>query len=303
MTDRMGRPAVGPSTDRMGRPSGGPREAADWDDRRAFLVNLRAVGGRAYPRVIGLTREPSWLVFEILLPLLSTFSFVFVYRALQAPEEYIGFVVLGGAMTAFWANVVWMMAAQLYWERDSGNLELYFTAPIGMMSILLGMAVGGLANTSTRAAVVLIVGTVVFGVTYSVSSWVALVGVFLLTLVALYGLGMLLASLFLMWGREGYHLAQLLTEPVYFLGGMYAPLRALGPLAALSVALLPLAVGLDAIRQLAFTGPTAVGVLPVPAEVGILVVMCVVFIAAARFALHRLEWMARREGRLTVRGR
>ena len=290
-------------TDRMGRPSGGPREAADWDDRRAFRVNLRAVGGRAYPRVIGQSREPSWLVFEILLPLLSTFSFVFVYRALQAPEEYIGFVVLGGAMTAFWANVVWMMAAQLYWERDSGNLELYFTAPIGMMSILLGMAVGGLVATSIRAAVVLFVGTALFGVVYSVSSWVGLLAVFLLTLVALYGLGMLLASLFLMWGREAYHLAQLLTEPVYFLGGMYAPLRALGPLAALSVALIPLAVGLDAIRQLAFTGPTAAGVLPVPAEVAILVVMCVVFVAAARYALHRLEWMARREGRLTVRGR
>lgn len=290
-------------TDRMGRPSGGPREAADWDDRRAFCVNLRAIGGRAYPRVIGQSREPSWLLFEILLPLLSTFAFVFVYRALQAPEEYVGFVVLGGAMTAFWVNVVWLMAAQLYWERDNGNLELYFTAPIGMMSILLGMAVGGLTATSLRAAVVLFVGTAVFGVTYSVSSWAALLAVFLLTLIALYGLGMLLASLFLMWGREAYHVAQLLTEPVYFLGGLYAPLRALGPLAALSVSLLPLAVGLDAIRQLAFTGPAAAGVLPVPAEVAILVVMCIVFVAAARFALHRLEWLARREGRLTVRWR
>ena len=43
---------------------------------------------------------------------------MFVYRALQAPPEYIGFVVLGGAMTAFWLNVMWMMAAQLYWEKD-----------------------------------------------------------------------------------------------------------------------------------------------------------------------------------------
>ena len=96
-----------------------------------LVTNLRSVGGRAYPRVIGLFREPSWLFFEILLPFLTTSAFVFVYRALQAPPEYVGFVVLGGAMTAFWLNVIWMMAAQLYWEKDQGNLELYFAAPDG----------------------------------------------------------------------------------------------------------------------------------------------------------------------------
>src|SRR5262245_28741302 len=102
------------------------------------MTNLRTIAGRAYPRVSGLLREKSWVFFEILLPFLTTSAFVFVYRALQAPPEYIGFVVLGGAMTAFWLNVVWMMAAQLYWEKDQGNLELYFAAPMDVMSVLLG---------------------------------------------------------------------------------------------------------------------------------------------------------------------
>ena len=68
---------------------------------------------------------------------------MFVYRALQAPPEYIGFVVLGGAMTAFWLNVIWMMAEQLWWEKSQGNLELYFAAPMNIMSVLFGMAFGG----------------------------------------------------------------------------------------------------------------------------------------------------------------
>ena len=46
--------------------------------------------------------------------------------------------LLGGAMAAFWLNVVWMMAAQFFWEKDQGNLELYFTAPMHLMSILAG---------------------------------------------------------------------------------------------------------------------------------------------------------------------
>jgi ABC-2 type transport system permease protein len=196
---------------------------------------------------------------------------------------------------------VWMMAAQFYWEKDQGNLELYFTAPMHLMSVLFGMAIGGLVMTSSRALAVIGVGSLLYGVEYHVTEPWLLVAVFILTLVPLYGMGMLFASLFLMWGREAYHLAQLLQEPIYFLGGVNVPLRALGPIAALVAATLPLAVGLDAIRQLAFPGPESAGVLPVWAEVLILAAMAVVFLIGARYALAFLEHLARREGRLTIR--
>jgi len=278
-----------------------PREAAEWSTRRLIQTNLRAIVGRAYPRIIGLTREPSWLFFEIVLPFLAVSAFVFVYRALEAPEEFIGFVVVGGAMTAFWLNVVWMMAAQFYWEKDQGNLELYFTAPMHLMSILAGMAIGGLVLTSSRALAVIGIGSLVYGVTYQVEEPLVLIGVFFLTMIPLYGMGMLLASLFLMWGREGFHLAELLQEPIYFLGGVNFPLKAIVPLAGVAMAILPLAVGLDALRQLAFAGSPVEGMLPVGSEVLILAAMGVAFLVAARLALGYLEKLARREGRLTLR--
>ena len=279
-----------------------PREAAEWSRGRVIRTNLRAVFGRAYARMIGLTREPSWVFFEIVLPFLAVSAFVFVYRALQAPEEFVGFVVIGGAMTAFWLNVVWMMAAQFYWEKDQGNLELYFTAPMHLMSVLAGMAIGGLVMTSSRALAVIVIGSVVYGVSYQVSDPLLLVAVFVLTMIPLYGLGMLFASLFLLWGREAFHLAQLLQEPIYFLGGVNFPIGpAFGQLAAIVMATLPLAVGLDAMRQLVFAGSETNGVLPVGAEMVILGVMGVVFIVGARIALGYLETLARREGRLTLR--
>lgn len=279
----------------------GPREAAEWSRERVIRSNLRAVFGRAYPRIIGLTREPSWLFFEIFLPFLAVSAFVFVYRALEAPEEYIGFVVVGGAMTAFWLNVVWMMAAQFYWEKDQGNLELYFTAPMNLMSILAGMAIGGLVMTSSRALAVIAIGSILYGVTYDIEQPWLLVAVFILTMIPLYGMGMLLASLFLMWGRQANHLAELLQEPIYFLGGVNFPLRAIGPIAGLMMATLPLAVGLDAMRQIVFPSSDMEGVLPVGTEMAILAVMGVVFIVGARIALRYLEQLARREGRLTLR--
>jgi ABC-2 type transport system permease protein len=284
------------------RHTASPQEAADWTSRQQFMTDLRAVGGRAYPRVSGLFREKSWIFFEILLPFLSTSAFVFVYRALEAPPEYIGFVVLGGAMTAFWLNVIWMMASQLYWEKSQGNLELYFASPMSIMSVLFGMAVGGMVMSSTRAVIVLLIATLVYGVQFSVEQWPLLILVFLLTLTALYGLGMIMASLFLMWGREAFHMTQLFTEPVYFVSGLNFPVANLGFIGALALATIPLAVGLDAMRQLAFVGADfPVGTPSPEVEALILVAMTVVFLGVARWMLRKLERMARREGRLSVR--
>jgi len=207
-------------------------------------------------------------------------------------------------MTAFWLNVIWMMAAQLYWEKDQGNLELYFASPVDMMSVLFGMAVGGLIMSSTRAAVVLAVGAVVYGVTFTVDQWGLLLLVFFLTLAALYGLGMMLSSLFVLWGREAWHLTQLLQEPVYFVSGLNFPVGRLGFLGALAVAIIPLAVGLDAMRQLAFAGalgPT--GTPPPEIEALILVAMAVAFTWMARVMLRILERLAREKGRLSARWR
>jgi ABC-2 type transport system permease protein len=279
-----------------------PAASAAWTRRQVLATDLRTIVGRAYPRVRGMVRERSWLFFEILLPFLATSTFVFVYRALHAPPQYIGFVVLGGAMTAFWLNVIWMMAGQLWWEKSQGNLELYFAAPMGMMSVLVGMAIGGLILSSSRAVVVLVVASVVYGVSFAVDQWLLLALVFGLTLAALYGLGMVLASLFLMWGREAFHLTQLLQEPVYFISGLNFPIGRLGFLGALAISLLPLAVGLDAMRQLAFAGSDYPKGTPAPAiEALILVVMTVISLGLARWMLRTLERMARREGRLSVR--
>jgi ABC-2 type transport system permease protein len=135
-----------------------------------------------------------------------------------------------------------------------------------------------------------------------VTQWLLLVAVFVLTLGALYGLGMVLASLFLMWGREAFHLVQFLQEPVYFVSGLNFPVARLGMLGALALALLPLAVGLDAMRQLAFADAAfPAGTPPPEVEVLILVGMTVVFLGLARLMLRTLERLARKEGRLSIR--
>jgi len=260
---------------------------------------IQTVIGRAYPRVIGQQREKSWMIFEVLLPLLNVAAYVFVYRAVGAPEDYVGFVVVGGAMIAFWMNVLWSMSSQLYWEKEQGNLALYIISPAPLMAILLGMAMGGMIATMLRATAIVALGSLLFHVSYAVINPWQLLLVFFLTMVALYGLGMMTASVFLLFSREAWHYVNLAMEPVYLISGFYFPIKNLGFWTAMAASIIPLTLGLDAMRQLAFASGPSLGFLSVSLEIAILVVLSVVFIIAARWLLDRLERLAREEARLT----
>lgn len=260
----------------------------------------RAALGRSYPRIIGQNRERSWLFYDTVLPLLGTIAFVYVYKALDAPDRFIGYVIMGGATTAFWMNVMWNMAAQFYWDKQGGNLELYMVVPCGITPILLGMSLGGFVATLLRATAIVLIGSLMFHVGFEITNLGIFLLVFAVAIVALYGLGVTFASLFLLWGREAWHMAELFMEPVFLASGFYFPVRALGFWAAMGTSLIPLTLALDAMRQLLF-GSAHPAFLPVWWEVGALLALAVFFIILARFMLRRMEYLARREGRLSLR--
>lgn len=260
---------------------------------------LKTIIARAYPRLIGQQREVSWMIFEVVMPMLAVIAYVFVYRAMNAPEEYIGFVVMGGAMTAFWMNVLWSMSSQLYWEKEQGNLALYIIAPNSMMAILLGMALGGMLATCLRAVAVTLLGIWMFGISFSVSSYIQLFLVFVLAMIALYGMGMMMASAFLLFGREAWHVANLAQEPIFLASGFYFPIKSLPFWVAAGASVIPLTLGMDAMRQLLFPTGFQFGFLSVVWEIGILAVLSVVFLFTAKVLLAHVERLAVREGRIT----
>jgi ABC-2 type transport system permease protein len=260
---------------------------------------LQTIIARAYPRVIGQHREKSWLFFEVLLPILAVSAYVFVYRAIGAPEEYVGFVIIGGAMVAFWLNILWSMSSQLYWEKEQGNLALYIMAPNSMIAILLGMAIGGLLATTLRAVVIIVLGSYLFQVTFTINNFIQLIIIMFLTMVALYGMGMMTSSIFLLLSREAWHLANLAQEPVYLVSGFYFPLKSINFWVAVGASIIPLTLGLDAMRQLVFPAGNSLGFLTVQTEIYILIILSVLFLLGAYFLLSFMEKLAIKEGRLT----
>ena len=261
---------------------------------------VSAMYARLFVRLVGSLREPSWIVSDALFPNLGMCAFVLLYRALGAPRSYEAIALIGGILITFWVNVVWGMGAQLYWEKQQGQLQLFFAAPCSRLAILSGMALGGLAATLLRSLVGIAIGVYVFHIEVAPFSPWLLAAVFALAMLALYALGMTLSSLFVLYGREAWHTANALMEPMYFLSGLYFPVRSLGALGVVAAGILPLTLGTDAIRQV-LLGPAARPLLPLAWEVAALAGFSVLFLVLAQHAMAHLEALSKREGRLTQR--
>ena len=151
----------------------------------------------------------------------------------------------------------------------------------------------------TRSAAVLLVASTLFGIGYSTASLLPALGIFVLTVCALYCLGMVLASLFLFYQREAWQLADALQEPIYFLSGFYFPVRSLGAVVGGLGSLIPLTLGLDAIRQLVLPGTPQF--VPLAWEVVAIVVQIVAYGVLSQVSLRYLELQSRQDARLILR--
>lgn len=261
---------------------------------------IRVTVARSYVRVIGAQRELSWIVGDTILPFLSVAAYVYVYRGMGAPDQYTGFVVLGGILMTFWMHMIWSMGMQLFWEKETGNLERYLMTPMPRPALLLGMALGGIIMTATRAVIIYIASKLWFKVEFPVADPLLAVAVFAATMAALYGMGMAVSSLFFLAGRGMFNLLGLMSEPIFFLGGFYFPVKFLGAFAFATAALIPTTLGLDALRQ-TMLGVYSTGLFKPQFELAALVVMAVIFIYISVWAVDTLETKGRRDGKLIVK--
>jgi ABC-2 type transport system permease protein len=112
---------------------------------------------------------------------------------------------------------------------------------------------------------------------------------------------MLFASLFMLYGREAWHTANLLQEPVYFASGFFFPVvgNAYAPFwLQVGASLIPITFSLDAMRKLVILGEPLQSV---EWNIRVLVMFIVVLIPLAKYMLDYMEKLAKKEGRLTLR--
>ncbi len=268
---------------------------------KVIRENLQAAMARAYVRIVGANREPSWILTEVLLPVLAVCAYVLIYRSIGAPVEYEALVLVGGAVIPYWMVVLWSMAAQFFWEKQMGNLDLYLASPMHPFALLFGMALGGMVMASVRTIAILIFGIFVFDIDFYVTSYPMLVLVFGLTLTSLFSLGAAASSVFFLTGRAGIKINIVLMEPIWLLSGVYFPVKHLGFVVGIIASAIPLTLGLDGVRQLILKNGDTFGFLPLGKEITILFAMTVVFTLLAFWLITFMEEKGKKGGLITLK--
>jgi ABC-2 type transport system permease protein len=185
------------------------------------------------------------VVWSLLFPLFMMFTFSFRYGASGGLDlPFLNFLVPGiVGMTAMFGSINETMS--IVWDKSLGVFDRILAAPVSSISIVFGKTLAGAFMGVLSASVLLIVGTVLFGVSFANIGAVFLV--ILLASFSFTGIGTIISGL-ASEPREAMMLSNLLRFPMMFLGGVFFSIDAMPmPLPYVARAL-PLTYATEALR-------------------------------------------------------
>lgn len=232
--------------------------------------NLRQVlrASAAVCRRILLTyvRYPSFIIALVIWPVIYPFAYVFACKALAGPEnmavgtfaglagtaDYTSYIVIG-SMFWWWFNMIlWGLGSSLRQEQVRGTLESSWLAPAPKVFLLLGAALADLVICLGMLSVSWVSGRLLYGVQMVSSIWLLLT-VVVASIPSIYGIGIIFASLVLVF-KETNSFVYFTRGLITVFAGITYPIKVLPDwMAAISRAL-PLTHAINAVRAIATGG-------------------------------------------------
>jgi ABC-2 type transport system permease protein len=192
-----------------------PAVPVTWrQDLRDELRAAMAIAGkeiriaRRYP--LNLANEVLQPLYQFLLPsLLLGATFAVGGRSLgletsAGTDDLAGFIFLGVVVGALVGAAFWDIAFSFKREMDAGTLEPAWLTPTRPETFVIGRAFSAVVIGGSATLVLLVIGLVFFGASFSAGAWVGLPAI-VLGAVSMIGIGYLVASAVL-----------LLKEPSFF---------------------------------------------------------------------------------------
>ncbi len=268
-------------------------------------------GLRHAPRTIWAVVLQKWLHYArypanfwslLLAPFFSLAVSAFMARSLSGAEgtfpgdgsvsgisDYRGFIL---ASTIMWTYIQGQLylSFSLETEMRRGTLEALSLTPTPRWCYLTGLAVYQMQRSTLNAVCGLLLGVITFG-PVPVADWGAVVWVMVLSAVAVYGYGLVLASLVLVF-RSGIFTYVWDTLLPLLAGASYSVAVLPGPVQAISRCI-PVTYGLDLLRW-AVSG--SLTIMPVRVEMAVLAVSGLVLVAVGLALFDRLERRAKVTG-------
>jgi len=234
------------------------------------------------------------LYYFMYLPFTKTsISFEWLGRILNL--DIIGFTLVGQLVYTFFLSTL-MAGAIFDREREQGTFEMMLLSPANRLAILLGNTFG----TSIRY-LWLMIGTIFFfsfsfNVGILINDFAAVFLSLLFSLLAILAFGLSLAA-FSIHSRRGGLIAISCQEPVAYASGLVVPQNALPQTLVQAGYLIPLTIGLIALRLSLLGGALLQDIGPLLLS---LLIMIVVYVVLAHFLIKIAEKSAKTKGTLAL---
>jgi len=271
----------------------------------SFATQLRALFTIAKKDWKVFWRYPLNAVSHVLQPIIWVTPVYFMGKAFSTngqalgfaqysgTSDYMSYVLLGTALSNFILTVFWGMGFALKEDMDAGVLESNWLTPVSRIHILVGRTLTSLLTTTITSIIMLVLAAALFGFRPT-GNIIAAVLTAIPMLVGLYGFGFAFAGIVLMM-REANTMVDVSSFLVQGFSGANFPVKSL-PYWLIPVSLmLPLTYGFDAVRGWLLKTNT---LLPLNAEVTILVIFMFVMLWFGSWIFHRVERKVRRLGTL-----
>jgi len=249
------------------------------------LAWLMSVGGLAFQIV------PTYYVAKTLDPYLGS--------AIKGEgSDYFGFLVMGTVAYLLLAAAVDSLPRALERGINTGTLELIFSTPSSVPSLLVGLTGYELLWATARCLVVL-GAAAVFGFHAHWSRFGEAAVILAMIVATYFGAGMIAGAMMIAYRRTG-QLQQVVIVGSAMIGGVMYPTKLVTQVAPQWMArisdFVPMTYGIRAVRRVTIDDWPLRAVLT---DVGMLGVFCVVFLALGSVAMTHALRRARAEGTLS----
>jgi ABC-2 type transport system permease protein len=149
----------------------------------------------------------------------------------------------------FVASALWGSANAIRWEQESGTLEALWSTPTSRVDILIGTSISETIWSTINIVIQLTILTLFLRLRFDMLGAFISIGVVVLTIIGLYGFGILFAGIVLVFKEPG-TLTDLVETGFSILTPVRYSLQALPSFARYISLLIPFTLGLSVIRKL-----------------------------------------------------
>jgi len=213
---------------------------------------------------------------------------------LVGTHDVVTYVILGYIFMGFLNTALWGMGFSLRKEQFFGTLESIFVAPVPRWVYVGGMAMHSTMHQGLIIFVQVVLLNFIFKLVFRVGGLAPSMLVIALMLVALYGIGMMMAALALIF-KEGWLISEALGTIITVVTPVAYPLMVLPVFLQKFSYFFPTTYGILAVRH--FLIGEKMG-FSVPTAIFRMLGLCVIWVAVGLFVFATVDKKTRREGTL-----